>query len=152
MGHGLGRQCKRVLEMAQRHDGRWVRLTSKAATASEASSLRRAAHTLERRGLIDVKSYNDKGLTRLVVRLKRGEDEILPPDLAQIMSKERRDALLADYARLRSLGSWQEAVSDTREQLKEALWQAALRTGLNIDQLVVVMSRKWQSRGLHRRI
>ena len=62
MGSGLGRKCEQVLGQVDRHPGKWVRLTAAAGSASEASGLRRAARTLERRGLIELKKHhNEKG-------------------------------------------------------------------------------------------
>lgn len=132
MGSGLGRVCKRVLHKVDKHPDKWVRLTSAAESPSEASSLRRAAHTLERRGLIELNKHHDKRGTWLIARRPRTPE--VPADLAKVLGPSRCQVLLDGYKKSRSLEAWHKAIDNATEYLKNELWQCLLDTGLTIDE------------------
>ena len=89
-----------------------MRLTAAAGSASEASGLRRAAHTLERRGLIELKKHHNEKGTWLVARRK--PDELIPEDLARILGPERVRTALDSYASC-SPTQWRRRISGSRD-------------------------------------
>lgn len=142
MGSGLGRKCEQVLGQVDRRPGKWVRLTAAAGSASEASGLRRAAHTLERRGLIELKKHHNEKGTWLVARRK--SDELIPEDLARILGPERVRTALDSYASC-SPTQWRRRISGSYDFLKDELWKCFLASGMTIDEakgLILMMGGK----------
>lgn len=110
---------------------------SASGNASTVSSLRRAAHTLERRGLVETKKHHDTAGTWLVVRRKSGDP--VPADLARILGPERLKSLMAVYG-VWSSEQWQRKIDNAHDVLKDELWQCFLDTGLSIDKAEVAMA------------
>ncbi len=137
MSSGLGKRCRQVLNLVDAHPGKWVRIYSQSRDASVASSLRRAAHTLERRGLVETKKHHDSRGTWLVVR-RKSEDPV-PADLARILGPERLKSLLSVYG-VCSSKQWQRKIDNARDFLKDELWQCFLDSGLSIDKAKSAMT------------
>lgn len=137
MGSGLGKRCRQVLRLVDEHPGKWVRIYSASRDVSTASSLRRAAHTLERRGLVETKKHHDSRGTWLVVRRK--SEDLVPADLARILGPERLKSLMAAYG-VWSSEQWQRKINNARDVLKDELWQCFLDTGLSIDKAKAAMA------------
>lgn len=137
MSSGLGKRCRQVLNLVDAHPGKWVRIYSQSRDASVASSLRRAAHTLERRGLVETKKHHDSRGTWLVVR-RKSEDPV-PADLARILGPERLKSLLSVYG-VCSSEQWQRKIDNARDFLKDELWQCFLDSGLSIDKAKSAMT------------
>lgn len=126
-----------MLKLVDAHPGKWVRVGSASGNASTVSSLRRAAHTLERRGLVETKKHHDTAGTWLVVRRKSGDP--VPADLARILGPERLKSLMAVYG-VWSSEQWQRKIDNAHDVLKDELWQCFLDTGLSIDKAEVAMA------------
>ena len=137
MSSGLGKRCRQVLKLVDAHSGKWVRVGSASGNASTVSSLRRAAHTLERRGLVETKKHHDTAGTWLVVRRKSGDP--VPADLARILGPERLKSLMAVYG-VWSSEQWQRKIDNAHDVLKDELWQCFLDTGLSIDKAEAAMA------------
>ena len=143
MSSGLGKRCRQVLKLVDAHPGKWVRVGSASGNASTVSSLRRAAHTLERRGLVETKKHHDTAGTWLVVRRKSGDP--VPADLARILGPERLKSLMAVYG-VWSSEQWQRKIDNAHDVLKdELLYFVKLRwtcSALNLDTVGVQLEHR----------
>ena len=134
----MGRRCRQVLLQLDRHPGKWVRLASSARTEAEASSLRRAAHTLERRGLVDLRKRRDARGTWLVAR--RRSEETIPDGLSRIIGPDRARTVL-DARKVLPPEEWRRRLDGAEDFLKEELWQRFLLSGLTIDEALDALTR-----------
>ena len=84
MSRGLGRVEKQVLRTLDMNPGKWVRLTGPGTGRSRASSVRRAAHSLASKGLVELKKTYRDGTVRLSAR-RATDTRILPDDLDSLV-------------------------------------------------------------------
>lgn len=132
MSHGLGSRERSVLRTLDRFPGKWVRVTVKCRDRAEASALRRAVHSLERRGLVEAERRCVRGRSCLVVRRAAGPArKIIPDDVAGLLSPEERTAMAGDYAAV-GAGRWDEHVERVREHLRGELYRLAVASGLSL--------------------
>ena len=145
MSKGLGCMERRVLRTLEQHPGKWVRLMTDGAEPSRASSVRRAAHSLERKGLVRLRKSSKGGVTRLAARIVSDDEGILPEDLARLMPERNRNELLASYGAGNTSTPWDEQLERIRESMREYLWESAVRTGMDIEQITGMMAMMAQA-------
>ena len=154
MSHGMGSACRRLLHAMDMEPGKWVQVVAIARSASDASSLRRAAHALERRGLADVSRFRGPDAswpagTWLMAR--RRTEETLPDDLAVLVPKDEQPELLRRLAAATSLNEHDRILERIYQEQRDRLWLIALGSGLSMDVLAFCLKGMASQLGLERK-
>lgn len=138
MSRGLGRVERQVLRTLDMNPGKWVRLTGPGTGRSRASSVRRAAHSLASKGLVELKKTYRDGTVRLSAR-RATDTRILPDDLDSLLPAGEKSSLLGLYAEA-TLDGWNRRLDAIRRGMMDDLWRTAVGSGLDLDTLKAYMA------------
>lgn len=136
MSRGLGNRCRQLLDWLNEKPGQWRRVMDLAGDdVSARTSLNRAAHTLNRRGLVDLWRHKPcESEPGYLVAKSSGPKRRLPKDLQCLVPDYHRDECLLAYDHGADPSDWASYLDTIRTNMGLDLIATAARNGLNINQ------------------
>lgn len=136
MSRGLGKRERGLLRSVDRHPGKWVRVTGAVSDPSVAVAMRRAAHSLAKRGEVELRRRTVAGRSYLVIRRPV---RILPDDLELLLPENTKKTLIDEHPKALAEGRWEALLDVHRQILKNYLYDICLatsrQTSMNIAEI-----------------